>query len=335
MRKRAGIDGRTRLWVIVTLAICGTILLLRPGCHREPPDLTGCTRIDVHYTYGALYHFFPYSPMQESMLSEEERQHVRSFDKWTVTNPEQIRAFADQLRQGEHRGRIPGKILAVLVEITCYRGANRVASFSVYPPSPTVHANGHRFSYEPGVPILRSLDPPKLKSLKARWECATNLSALVFEGLWFGRKGHTCPDPNHWCDAVLKAYRRLYIIHKDQNDRRERMFPDSGIARRFTCPGVHASADVNDAQPQPDETDPFSQPPDSWVSYYAMNSNCREGSPDDVVFLFESKPGWNQHGGPELFTFDNHDPRGGCVLLNDGTVRFIRTEEELHALRWK
>jgi hypothetical protein len=54
-----------------------------------------------------------------------------------------------------------------------------------------------------------------------------------------------------------------------------------------------------------------------------------------MVFLFESKPGWNQHGGPELFTFDNHDPRGGCVLLKDGTVRFIRTEEELHALRWK
>ena len=49
----------------------------------------------------------------------------------------------------------------------------------------------------------------------------------------------------------------------------------------------------------------------------------------------ELKAGWNQHGGPELFTFDNHDPRGGCVLLNDGTVKFIRTEEELKQLRWK
>ncbi|MBN2182558.1 MAG: hypothetical protein JW715_11655 [Sedimentisphaerales bacterium] len=36
-----------------------------------------------------------------------------------------------------------------------------------------------------------------------------------------------------------------------------------------------------------------------------------------------------------LFTFDNHDPKGGCVLLNDGTVKFIRTEEELNNLRWK
>ncbi|HNS20535.1 MAG TPA: hypothetical protein PKH24_08545 [Sedimentisphaerales bacterium] len=71
------------------------------------------------------------------------------------------------------------------------------------------------------------------------------------------------------------------------------------------------------------------------MSDYAMNSNCREGSPKDVVFLFESQPGWNQHGGPELFTFDKHDPKGGCVLLNDDEVKFIRTAEELKQLRWK
>ncbi|MDI6448836.1 hypothetical protein [Anaerobaca lacustris] len=78
-----------------------------------------------------------------------------------------------------------------------------------------------------------------------------------------------------------------------------------------------------------------SQPVDIWISDYAMNPNCRGDSPKDMVFLFESRPGWNQHGGPELFAFDHHDPKGGCVLLNDGTVRFIRTERELHALRWR
>ncbi|MDI9432852.1 MAG: hypothetical protein QM570_14145 [Planctomycetota bacterium] len=66
-----------------------------------------------------------------------------------------------------------------------------------------------------------------------------------------------------------------------------------------------------------------------------MNAACEANSPPDMVLLFETKAGWNQHGGPELFTFDNHDPKGGCVLLNDGTVKFIRTEEELHALRWR
>ncbi len=69
--------------------------------------------------------------------------------------------------------------------------------------------------------------------------------------------------------------------------------------------------------------------------HYAMNPACEPNSPPDTVLLFETKAGWNQHGGPELFTFDNHDPRGGLVLLNDGTVKFIRTEEELKRLRWK
>jgi hypothetical protein len=73
---------------------------------------------------------------------------------------------------------------------------------------------------------------------------------------------------------------------------------------------------------------------DEGMSTYAMNPSCRYDSALDTVLLFEIKAGWNQHGGPELFTFDNHDPKGGCVLLNDGTVKFIRTKEELQQLRW-
>ena len=69
--------------------------------------------------------------------------------------------------------------------------------------------------------------------------------------------------------------------------------------------------------------------------HYAMNPNCKPASPADMVLLFETRVGWNQHGGPEVFTFDNHDPKGGCILLNDGTVKFIRTKEELQQLRWK
>ena len=71
------------------------------------------------------------------------------------------------------------------------------------------------------------------------------------------------------------------------------------------------------------------------VVLFVVNPNCKPNSPPDTVLLFESKVGWNQHGGPELFTFDNHNPKGGCVLFNDGSVRFIRTKEELKKLRWK
>jgi hypothetical protein len=70
--------------------------------------------------------------------------------------------------------------------------------------------------------------------------------------------------------------------------------------------------------------------------HYAMNPDCEPNSPPDTVLMFETTAGWNQHGGPELFTFyHHHDPRGGCVLLNDGAVKFVRTEEELQQLHWK
>jgi hypothetical protein len=311
------------------------ILVICPACRREPPDLTACTRVEVHYASGALDYFFPHTLWQETILTEEERQHVQSYDVWTVTDHEQIKAFANQIRRGKHRGRVFGKILATPVNITCYQGRNRVVSFSIYPPMPTVIANGHEFAYQPGFPILRNLDPPALKPLTARWECASKLSGLLFEGLWQGRNRPPCPDPNEWCDVIVRTMRRMYVTNYELDGKKKRQYPDRVIARGFACPAVHAPADANGIYSPPDETDPLSQPADSWVSDYAMNSNCREGSPDDMVFLFESKPGWNQYGGPELFTFDNHDPKGGLVLLNDGTVKFIRTEEELKQLRWK
>jgi len=307
---------------------------------RNPPDLTACTRVEARctrFTHGAIGYFFGWTPMLERVLSEQEQQYVRSFDKWTVTDPEQIRAFADQIRLGRHQERVfPGDtILAVPVDITCYRGRNRVASFSIYPSMPKVIAHGHVFAYQPGLPIMRNLDPPALKPLTARWECAMKLGALLFGGLSLGPKLLPCPDPNQWCNVIVQNMRRMHVTDYTLDGKRRRQYPDRVIASWFTCPAVHAPTDANGVHFPLDETDSLSQPADGWVSDYAMNSNCREGSPDDMVFLFESQPGWNQHGGPELFTFDNHDPKGGCVLLNDGTVKFIRTKEELHQLRWK
>ena len=66
-----------------------------------------------------------------------------------------------------------------------------------------------------------------------------------------------------------------------------------------------------------------------------MNPNCQRNSPGDMVLLFETKAGWNRHGGSELFSFGNHDPWDGCVLLNDGTVLFVRTKRQLRRLRWE
>jgi len=327
----------SRTFLFVGIGLLGTVALLCfLLCPRKPPDLTACTCVNVDYKYGALDYFFGFAPMLERVLSEEEQQFVCSFDKWTVTDPGQIRAFADQISRGRDRGLVFSKILAIPVDIACYRGKSRVASLRVYPTSPpAVIAHGHQFDYPPGVRILRDLDPPALEPLRARWECAMKLSGLLFGGLWHGPERPPCPDPNQWCDEIVRAMRRMHITDYTLDGKTRRQYPDRVIARRFACPAVHASTDANSVDSSRDETDPSIPPPHGWVSDYTMNPNCRKDSPKDMVFLFESEPGWNQHGGPELFTFDNHNPRGGLVLLNDGTVKFIRTEEELKQLRWK
>ncbi len=54
-----------------------------------------------------------------------------------------------------------------------------------------------------------------------------------------------------------------------------------------------------------------------------------------MVVLFETHPGWNQSGGPEILTTDNHQGEGCNVLLVDSHVEFVDTEHHLDNLKWK
>ena len=274
--------------------------------------------------------------MQKGVLNEEEREQIRSYDRWTVTDQEQIKAFAQQVSQGTCLGwfgvwALVGPLSDPPTKIVGYRPWGGRVSFSVY--GGEIRAGGHFFTYD-GL-SLASLDPPGLKPLRARWDCGRHICWLIYLGLCGGPqpvRPHL--DPNHWCDTIVEHARKNYTNAEINSNKMVRMYPDTYIAGVFTCPGIHACPDVYDYR-RVREASASSQPVDIWISDYAMNPNCREDSPKDMVFLFESKPGWNQHGGAELFTFENHDPRGGLVLLNDGTVKFIRTEEELKQLRWK
>jgi len=182
-------------------------------------------------------------------------------------------------------------------ELTCHCTDGRVISLTVYDCSYIVDQRGQVFKYLSRLPSLRTITP-QVRGLDLRARCASQL-----EDLWYRLRTHhknkTYPAPRQWCDDILVS-------------------PKPGVGRQdvfiplFCCP----------TQPQ-------------GRSHYAMNPDCKYDSPPDMVLLFEAKPGWNQHGGPELFSFDNHDPKGGLVLLNDGTMKFIRTEEELKQLRWK
>jgi len=300
-----------------------------PCCSPKPPDVSPCTRIEVHYRRGALNYFIPDTDAQNSLLSEEERRSVKSFDTWTVTDQQLIRAFAYDVSQGTYSGKLRGTSESPSgVDVLCWRGDKRLASFTVYTMS-IVTADKNSFMYSPGMPDLAILAPPAVKPLEARWKCARNLGGLLFEGLEY-RPGRLYPDPNRWCDEIVEFLRSRHVGYTYLKDSPQYLRSDASIARLFACPSVHVSNVASDAHANLAKQMVF-----IWRSDYAMNPNCRADSPDDMVFLFETQAGWNQHGGPELFTFDNHDPRGGCLLLNDGTVKFIRTTEELQQLRWK
>ena len=68
--------------------------------------------------------------------------------------------------------------------------------------------------------------------------------------------------------------------------------------------------------------------------HYAINPNAEPNSPADIVLLFETIEGWNQSGGPETLTTENHNGEGCNVLYNDGSVKFVKTKE-LEQLKWK
>ena len=69
-------------------------------------------------------------------------------------------------------------------------------------------------------------------------------------------------------------------------------------------------------------------------SHYAINPNCKPKSPEDMVLLFETKGGWNQVGGPEILTTENHKGKGCNILFNDSRVEFVKTER-LGELKWE
>lgn len=69
---------------------------------------------------------------------------------------------------------------------------------------------------------------------------------------------------------------------------------------------------------------------------FALNKNIEKlgtKAPPDMVLVFETSPGWNQSGGPEILSTENHKGEGCNILFNDGRVEFIKTED-LDRLLW-
>jgi len=270
------------------------------------PYLTPWSRVEIQYQPSMLEYFFPYAG-QQSLLSPAEAQYLRSLKTIVDKNQEHLKSLAYDVSKGYHGGVVAERSTA---HVTCYRDSERLSSFTVYDNMSIETEEKQWFWYRRGLQSLKELTP-QIQPFYLRVRCADNLKDLWHRFRLYHvaekkrlkdsfRKSETVyPIPSEWCDLMVGAYRSIGM-------------PDKNIMRPYKCPSASEGK-----------------------SNYAMNPNCEFDSAPDTVLLFEAKAGWNQHGGPELFTFDNHKPKGGCVLLNDGTVKFIRTKEELQQLRWK
>lgn len=128
--------------------------------------------------------------------------------------------------------------------------------------------------------------------------CKTNLFSIAHDlRLYIDDHSGKWPIADKWCDLLLKR--------------------DGVYRAEFQCPG-----------PMTGECD------------YALNKDAiglQFGEENKyIVFIFESKPGWDQVGGRKLLATDNHKDFGlGCnVLFGDGHAEWVPAEE-LTTLRWE
>ena len=268
----------------------------------QPPDLSRCERIKI-WLAPSVVDFVCISPIGRALLNQEEIRYLESTEPFIVDNLEVIQTFARDISSSTYVGPVQG-ISAVQYKILfrCYERSGREISFATYGNIPevgnSVMADGHEFDNHG---IQWRMLAPQIWPFQLRVACASNL--LTFWAGLHGFRDEKKPYPPavDWYDSTVNSYQvKGYTANV------------ATLERAVTCPGASHGH-----------------------YHYAMNPDCDPNSPPDTVLLFEARPGRNQHGGPELFTFDNHDPKGGCALLNDGTVKFIRTKEELQQLRWK
>lgn len=279
----------------------------------KSPGLASYEKIEIQYKPSILEYFFPYES-QQSLLSPDEMEYLQSGKTIVLSDKQDIHTVASYI---PHTRADTTVLVGIPVryrshaEVVCYSEGKPFLSFSICNDDRIVIEGKGLFSFE-GFPSLKELTP-EIQAIDLRIHCATNLKNQWYRLRFYNlqealrqndpsiRNRPLYPTPTDWCDDILRQWPQASGFGQSKWDVKQHICPSAGKGK---C-------------------------------HYGMNPNCTPDSPADMVLLFETEAGWNQHGGPELFTFDNHDPKGGCVLLNDGTVKFIRTAKELRQLRWK
>ena len=336
---------------------------IRHSVKYNIPDLTTCTRVKIQCEPSILEYFYPYYSQQD-LLSKAEMEYLQSEKSIAVEDSQKINDFANEIKQEEHGtgGIVSEKNKA---NVICYRDGRRVTSFIVYDNSSIETKQKQRIKYFNGLVSMRMFTP-QIQPFELRMQCAANLKNLWHRLRFYDRAEKTrvqsysniklyepnkldypnkkdAPDVSDMDKIEEELFQEAQLFFEAAKKRMADLYPKikliypisnkwcDAMEWAFVGPRIRSKRHEAELKMKVHVCPSVSQ----GLSTYAMNPDCKADSPADVVLLFETKGGWNQHGGPELFTFDNHDPKGGCVLLNDGTVKFIRTTEELQQLRWK
>jgi prepilin-type processing-associated H-X9-DG protein len=135
----------------------------------------------------------------------------------------------------------------------------------------------------------------RTRQIAFRMVCGTNLSGLSKAMMIYANDyDDQYPTPEKWCDLLIEYCE---------------VAPQS-----FICKGAPEGP-----------------------SNYALNENIAQlgiSTQLDIVLLFETHPGWNQVGGPDILTTDNHQGDGCNVAFVDGHVEFVKTRD-IPNLKWK
>jgi hypothetical protein len=157
------------------------------------------------------------------------------------------------------------------------------------------------------VVFLPAINRAWSRAEREYYMCSNQLKAIHTAIVEYASKnGGKLPDADKWCDAI-QSY-----LPKAENE------SNNG----FRCP--------------------FDKSKGEQISSYAMNSQI-SGYPidqltKDTVFIFESKPGWNQAGGTEIMSYANHrylmQPNRCMMIFPDGLVEFD-PQSQPRTFRWK
>ena len=304
-------NGRPLQGIILACTVVGLMALLalallpaRKASSPAPPQLEECTRIEIQW-HQPVFDIVCHLTGPAELLSTAESQYLESLRPVVLADRKDIMLLSYDLKKGDYMGVMTESLrMKPSAKVSCFDKHEYRGAFTLY-PGLAITEGDHAFHYESGPRSLWDLvprkDAPQLRPYALRVECANKLSelSLYFSNFRYDKSKY--PEPARWCDTIVQD-----DLTSGFTAAREE------AVRQLQCPAAMKGK-----------------------CHYAMNPKCTFASSPDTVLLFEARAGWNQAGGPELFAFDHHDPKGGCVLLNNGVVKFIRTPEELQQLRWE